>query len=184
MALGRSCSSSMTEEEQQQTVPFELVRYSSFGRKRITVSLESWDMETGPVTPTLKRHCSEAAIAMAAATELESLPQELLVKVICGVNHDDLKQLLFVSKPIAEATSIAREIHFAYRTPKKVRAFRSPAVDFEMEDIETPGAPRAVREYKLLSRKVASDLSVSLFSSPEPAKRKGSLFSDMEIDEM
>ncbi|CAN1149704.1 F-box protein At1g61340 [Linum perenne] len=169
MALGRR-SSSMKKDCPP---PFELVRYRSFGRKRITVDVESWDMETGPSTP-LKRHCSGNNMAVA---ELESLPQELLVKVICGVNHEDLKQLVLVSKPVSEATSIARELHFAYSTPRKVRA----NFDFDIDEIETPRAPRAVRGHKRLSEKDASELSVSLFGSP---KRKGSLFMDMEIDDL
>ncbi|CAN1147586.1 F-box protein SKIP27 [Linum perenne] len=75
---------------------------------------------------------------------LHNLPQDLLIKILCGVNHEDLKQLLLVSKPFTEATSIAKRLHFAYSTPTKVRAFRSSSpVDFELEakEIETPGAP-------------------------------------------
>nr|GEV19832.1 zinc finger, CCHC-type [Tanacetum cinerariifolium] len=36
-------------------------------------------------------------------SNLEALPQEMLVRVLCGVQHDDLRRLFFVSKAIREA---------------------------------------------------------------------------------
>ncbi|CAN1182129.1 F-box protein At1g61340 [Linum perenne] len=132
MALGRRCSSmkaSYVESEVKKRMQFEFVRCSqSFGRKRIPISqnLEFLDdmEETSPrPRAPLKRLCS--------------------IKILCGVNHDDLKQLLLVSKPIVEATSIVKRLHFAYSTPTKVWAFRSSSpFDFESEaeEIKTPGA--------------------------------------------
>ena len=55
---------------------------------------------------------------------LESVPQDILIKVLCGVDHDDLKQLFHVSSTIRDATITARKSHFAYSTPSKVLVFR------------------------------------------------------------
>ncbi|KAG4940008.1 hypothetical protein JHK87_043879 [Glycine soja] len=41
------------------------------------------------------------------------------VQVLCGVNHEDLKELFHVSKTIREATMITKELHFDIKTPKK-----------------------------------------------------------------
>ncbi|CAI0407231.1 unnamed protein product [Linum tenue] len=182
--------------------PFEFGRVRSFGRKRIVISQNlacCWDSEMSPRTP-LKRLCSEPLALGAVMAEIDeqrteeksvlaSLPQDILIKVLCGVNHEDLKQLLLVSKPISEATSIAKESHFAYSTPTKVRAFRSPTIDYdsEIDEIEAPGAPnRAARRLPKpprLSDKEVSDLSVALFSdaSSPPKRKKKGLFMDMEM---
>ncbi|CAL1372676.1 unnamed protein product [Linum trigynum] len=181
--------------------PFEFGRVRSFGRKRIVVSQNlacCWDSEMSPRTP-LKRLCSEPLALDAVMAEIDeqraekksvlaSLPQDILIKVLCGVNHEDLKQLLLVSKSISEATLIAKESHFAYSTPTKVRAFRSPTIDYvsEIDEIEAPGAPnRAARRLPKprLSDKEVSDLSVALFSdaSSPPKRKKKGLFMDMEM---
>ncbi|KAG5234887.1 F-box protein [Salix suchowensis] len=102
------------------------------------------------------------------------------IRVLCGVDHDDLKQLFHVSKVIREATSIAKEWHFAYSTPRKTQAFRTP-IDFgnpsELDEIEAPNAPKQRRSYKSqINRKRFADLSVALFASP----KKG-LFMETEI---
>uniref|UniRef100_A0A453BAS6 Uncharacterized protein n=1 Tax=Aegilops tauschii subsp. strangulata TaxID=200361 RepID=A0A453BAS6_AEGTS len=60
------------------------------------------------------------------------------VKVLCKVNHSDLRQLLLVSKPVSEATVVAKELHFAFATPSKASA------DAEEED-DGPGAPKQHR---------------------------------------
>ncbi|CAL1397825.1 unnamed protein product [Linum trigynum] len=209
MALGRRCSSMNWSSSSyyaacggggKECLPFEFARVRSFGRKRIVISqnLECcWDSEMSPRTP-LKRLCSEPLDAVMAEMDeqqqpeeksvLESLPQDVLIKVLCGVNHEDLKQLLLVSKPISEAAQIAKETHFAYSTPTKVRAFRSPTIDYhsEVDEIEAPGAPcRAARRFPKprLSEKEVSDLSAALFSIDSPPKRnkKKGLFMDVEI---
>ncbi|CAN0920835.1 F-box protein SKIP27 [Linum grandiflorum] len=105
-----------------------------------------------------KRGCSEEGIKK--AHHLQNLPEELLVKVICGVNYPDLKHLLLVSRQMANATSISKEIHFNFTTPFKV-VQAGP----EMETA-TPYAPRALQQLrKRLTAKEASDLTISLFAS-------------------
>ncbi|CAN0921403.1 F-box protein SKIP27 [Linum grandiflorum] len=104
-----------------------------------------------------KRGCSEEEIKK--ADHLQNLPEELLIKVICGVNYPDLKNLLRVSRQMAEATLIAKEIHFNFTTP-----FKGVQAGPEMET--APSAPRALQQLrKRLTAKQASDLAVSLFAS-------------------
>ncbi|GJT30873.1 reverse transcriptase domain-containing protein [Tanacetum coccineum] len=50
-------------------------------------------------------------------SRLEDLPQEVLVKVLCGVEHRDCKSLFYVSHKIREVAILAKEYHFDYTTP-------------------------------------------------------------------
>ncbi|CAN0921096.1 F-box protein SKIP27 [Linum grandiflorum] len=105
-----------------------------------------------------KRGCSEEE-EIKKADHLQNLPEELLVKVICGVNYPDLKNLLLVSRQMVEATLVAKEIHFNFTTPFKV-------VQGGPETGTAPSAPRALQQLrKRLTAKQASDLAVSLFAS-------------------
>lgn len=95
------------------------------------------------------------------------------IRVLCGVEHTDLKQLMLVSKSVMEAVSsfsltisissfliwhwfsdefsdfhiqqalVAKRLHFAYRTPTKVKAFKNNIeIDDDLsEELEAPGAP-------------------------------------------
>ena len=79
---------------------------------------------------------------------LESLPQDILIRILCGVDHDDLKQLFHVSRTIRDATIKTRKSHFAYSTPSKVLVFRD-SLDWEepssFEELQTPNAPKQSR---------------------------------------
>lgn len=117
-----------------------IVRQTSvLGRKRIVVP-------TNPFcTPVLKRSRS---IHLYVPKTIESLPHDLLVQVISKVTHEDLKQLLLVSKDIKEATSTARQLHFAYRTPEAKSRLRD-VDDFGVEDeVDAPNAPMQHRAAK------------------------------------
>ncbi|KAL8460165.1 hypothetical protein ACS0TY_031900 [Phlomoides rotata] len=93
---------------------------------------------------------------------LEDLPQEILIKILCGVEHDDLKKLLFVSKSIKEATLVAKESHFAFSTPKKTVGFQKFDFFNDSIEIEAPKQSRVPR--RRLSPKKLTDISVALFS--------------------
>ncbi|KAM0048764.1 putative F-box-like domain superfamily protein [Helianthus debilis subsp. tardiflorus] len=145
-------------------------RTSSFGRKRIFI-LNEFDIESidsDSVSPTKKR--SVGSGSGCERSLLEALPQDILVKVLCGVEHDDLKRLFRVSKPIREAAMIAKKLHFAYSTPTKVPAFRcsiDPS-EFDGDEIEAPNAPRQSRVARSrLDKKKLASLSVALFASDE-----------------
>lgn len=98
---------------------------------------------------------------------LVSLPQDLLVKILCKVTHEDLKHLILVSKPVNEATLIAKGQHFAYSTPRMKPVFRK-ADDLDLDDDlidsrEVPNAPMRRRVAK--SRIDFGSIAVDLFPS-------------------
>nr|DAD23052.1 TPA_asm: hypothetical protein HUJ06_024515 [Nelumbo nucifera] len=109
------------------------------------------------------------------------------VQVLCGVDHDDLKQLFHVSKTIREATLIAKQSHFAYCTPSKslagVRSFSVVEDSSKLDAEEAPNAPRQQRILgSRLNRKKLADISVALFHSPEEKQwLKNSLLLETEI---
>ncbi|XP_039065080.1 F-box protein SKIP27-like [Hibiscus syriacus] len=143
------------------------------GRKRVGISNEMEEITPATKAPLMKRQCSERIVLMLTADDcheksaLESLPQDVLIRIICGVEHEDLKQLFNVSKSISEATVIAKQSHFAYSTPRKVKAFRT-SIDLEesseLEDIEAPNAPKQRRSHTSINRKKLADISVALFA--------------------
>ncbi|CAJ1961538.1 unnamed protein product [Sphenostylis stenocarpa] len=115
----------------------------SLGRKRVVVSN---DLEPSPqVTTPLKRIRSGEISLNSEMSLFEALPQDLLVKVLCGVDHEDLKQLFHVSITIREATLIAKELHFEFSTPKKKTFAFLNRSDLEnanvYKEIKTPKAP-------------------------------------------
>ncbi|XP_050370357.1 F-box protein SKIP27-like [Argentina anserina] len=184
MALGKKCRS----DSLKRSVSFGGAVGEGFvralGRKRVEI------VELGsPKTP-LKRQrsaCFDFNIDFEdGVPKLEALPREILIKILCGVDHEDLKQLFHVSKAIREATIIAKQWHFAYSTPRKIRAFRTK-IDFsewneDLDEIEAPNAPKQKRLHRALpSRKKLNEISVNLLDSLDEGMRRG-LFMD-EDDE-
>ncbi|KAA8515376.1 hypothetical protein F0562_019013 [Nyssa sinensis] len=103
MALGMTCSSNVNRPNGE--LGLGSVRYTrsfSFGRKRIFIS-NNMDVDATVTTPT-KKQCNE--ILNSEKSLLEALPRDILIRILCGVNHDDLKQLFHVSKSIREAVSL------------------------------------------------------------------------------
>lgn len=153
------------------------VRFTrGLGRKRVEISNdmdETLPIESTISVPLLKRQCSERMMMMMIddyheKSALESLPQDVLIRIICGVDHEDLKQIFNVSKSVREATVIAKRLHFAYSTPRKAKAFRT-SIDLEeesseLDDIEAPNAPRQWRSHRSINRKKLADISVALFA--------------------
>lgn len=142
------------------------VRFTrSFGRKRIVISNEDVELLV-PDSPvkTPKLRCFEPD----EKSVIESLPQEILIRIICGVDHDDLKQLFHVSTAIREATLVAKECHFAYNTPKKTRKYLSP-FDLEnqsdFDELKVPNAPKQRNFKSPFNWEDLSDVSVDLFAS-------------------
>ncbi|PIN18576.1 hypothetical protein CDL12_08765 [Handroanthus impetiginosus] len=147
-----------------------LVRSTSFGRKRVAlsnVSVKFGNYDDYFATSPSKRLCYQDLVFCAEKSSLENLPQEILIRILCGVEHDDLKRLFFVSKAIREATLIAKQTHFAYSTPRKTVGFKNFDFfgDFN-EEVEAPNAPKQSRiPRRRLSAKKLSEISVSLFAS-------------------
>ncbi|XP_055805371.1 F-box protein SKIP27-like [Solanum dulcamara] len=153
MALGKRCGSYGSG----------LVRSTSFGRKRVTV-----DVGFSPTTH-MKKVCSHNSFFNYEKSPLEELPQDILIRILCGVEHDDLKSLFRVSRAIREAIMIAKKLHFEYATPRKTLGFKNAIEDLgEFNDVEAPNAPRQLKVRKLkLSKKKMADISVALFTSED-----------------
>ncbi|CAL9226297.1 unnamed protein product [Arabidopsis halleri] len=169
-------------EEEELELGLGSVRFTrGLGRKRILISSSVCEslsrsaveipvtVESSPV----KRQRSRRTIVSVYSekSRLESLPQDLLIRMICGVDHEDLKSLKLVSKSISEASLVAKMLHFAYSTPKKTRAFRN-SIDIEEisvsshqeDDIEPPIAPNHYRWTKAKRKEQLSSVSVALFT--------------------
>ncbi|XP_038903596.1 F-box protein At4g35930 [Benincasa hispida] len=54
-------------------------------------------------------------------SRLESLPMDLLVKILCHLHHDQLRAVFHVSQRIRKAVLLARQFHFNYTTPDRSR---------------------------------------------------------------
>ncbi|XP_042486871.1 F-box protein At1g61340-like [Macadamia integrifolia] len=176
MALGKSYSSKLksrglnasnVEATDEGLVLVHCTR--AMGRKRIIVSNRT-AMETLPFssnfrTPS-KRRQGMRTIRDDEKSLLEALPEDILVRILCCVYHDDLKQLIQVSKFVRDATLVAKQSHFAYSTPRaKISSLSS---DLEHYSPEAPNAPRQQRcPRSRISRKKLSDISVALFHTPE-----------------
>ncbi|KAI7731076.1 hypothetical protein M8C21_027062 [Ambrosia artemisiifolia] len=91
-------------------------------------------------------------------SRLESLPMELLVKIICHLHHDHLRAVFHVSERVRKAVVIARQLYFNYTTPDRSRqeilcttpqptehwAFVSKG-DGKSKDYKLPITPKAPR---------------------------------------
>ncbi|KAF5475594.1 hypothetical protein F2P56_007386 [Juglans regia] len=191
MALGKRCNTSLRSKRglvAEEALGLGFLRFTGgLGRKRVLVSndLEDSPIDSAPRTPP-KKQCAERMVLDAGRSSLEALPQDILIRVLCGVNHEDLKHLFHVSKVIREATLIAKQSHFAYSTPSKTRAFRT-TIDLEdsneFDDKEAPNAPKLSRRCKpRMSKKKLADISVALFSSMDEEQwPRKSLFMETEI---
>lgn len=152
-----------------ENVGFGLVRSTSFGRKRVCLP-NITDLDFISTTPT-KKLCRQNSFSTCVKSPLEALPQDILIRIVCGVDHDDLKRLFHVSKPIREATLVAKRWHFEYSTPRKTVGFKN-ATDMEnwseCDDAEVPNAPKQSKFPRTrLSRKKLADISVALFTSDD-----------------
>ncbi|CAI9760298.1 unnamed protein product [Fraxinus pennsylvanica] len=166
MALGKKFESIVNRANEGYGLG--LVRSTSFGRKRVALSnfnLEFDGHDSILKTPT-KRQCYEDSFLCSDKSVLEVLPQDVLIRILCGVEHDDLKRLVFVSKTLRDATLIAKHWHFAYSTPRKTIGFQNVDDLGEFNDFEAPNAPKQLRVPRSrLSAKKLTDISVTLFSS-------------------
>ncbi|KAK9071453.1 hypothetical protein SSX86_010022 [Deinandra increscens subsp. villosa] len=54
-------------------------------------------------------------------SRIESLPMELLVKILCHLHHDQLRTVFHVSERVRKAAVIARQFYFNYTTPDRSR---------------------------------------------------------------
>ncbi|CAH9143165.1 unnamed protein product [Cuscuta epithymum] len=71
------------------------------------------NLQKTPKTP-----CAEVC---ESESRLESLPMDLLVKILCHLHHDQLRPVFHVSQKIRKAVIQARQFHFNYTTPDRTR---------------------------------------------------------------
>ncbi|BAF26595.1 F-box protein At4g35930 isoform X1 [Oryza sativa Japonica Group] len=121
-------------------------------------------------------------------SRLESLPLELLIKIICCLHHDQLNIVFHVSKRIRKAVELARQYHFNYTTPDRSRQellqhttplptehwpFMS-RIDGKDVRISTPRTPKAPKHAPRLARLELLDfkpITAVLFPDTFPSKR-------------
>ncbi|KAL2473341.1 F-box protein-like [Forsythia ovata] len=167
MVLGKKCEAIVNRANEEYGMG--LVRSTSFGRKRVALSninLEFDGHDDCILTTSTKRQCYEDSFLCSNKSLLEALPQDILIRILCGVEHDDLKRLVFVSKAIKDATLITKQWHFAYSTPRKTVGFQNVEDLGEFNDVEAPNAPKQSRVPRSrLSAKKLADISVALFAS-------------------
>ncbi|CAH8333227.1 unnamed protein product [Eruca vesicaria subsp. sativa] len=130
------------------------------GRKRILISKSNQENVSNSDQNLRKRSKSETT--KSSNSVLESLHQDILIRVLCHVDHGDLERLKRVSKTIRNAVLEAKKSHFDYTTPKKTLSFRDPLVILDQDsnsnglsDQDEP--PNAPTRMKNVSRE--SDLS-------------------------
>ncbi|CAE6136882.1 unnamed protein product [Arabidopsis arenosa] len=139
------------------------VRFTrGLGRKRILISKSNSNSDRAPAydSPPVKRPSDETTEYNRSL--LESLHQDILIRVLCHVDHEDLATLKRVSKTIRKAVIEAKKSHFDYSTPKKRLPFRDAILVLEEDsdssnqddEMEPPNAP--IRR-RIISRE--SDLS-------------------------
>ncbi|KAF9588746.1 hypothetical protein IFM89_015183 [Coptis chinensis] len=54
-------------------------------------------------------------------SRLESLPMELVIKILCHLNHDQLQAVFHVSTKIREALLVAKNFYFDFKTPPPIQ---------------------------------------------------------------
>ncbi|CAA7020815.1 unnamed protein product [Microthlaspi erraticum] len=132
----------------------EFVKHKKrFGRKRV--------LNSGGKIQDSRNICKKS---VSKTRELEALPQDILIRIICGVEHGDLKQLFNVSKTIREATLIAKKWHFEYSTPRKTLFFRGgfDSMIDTGDEMEVP-LLKKYRRSRITGEKKVSKISVALF---------------------
>ncbi|XP_076929977.1 F-box protein At4g35930-like [Bidens hawaiensis] len=109
-----------------------------------------------PRTPTMPQPVGDESVY---ESRLESLPMELLVKIVCHLHHDQLRAVFHVSERVRKAAVIARQFYFNYTTPDRSRqemlcmatplpTERWPFVskgDGRNKDLKLPSTPKAPR---------------------------------------
>ncbi|XP_020091614.1 F-box protein At1g61340-like [Ananas comosus] len=152
--------------EEQAATSFKFVQGTRIlGRKRVVISSSLDSSSFSSPIPQKRRSCRSR---MERPNRLESLPEDILVRILCKVDHSDLKQLLLVSKSVNQAALIARELHFAFSTPLVKRIFERENEERDSDNEEAPDAPKQRRVARSrIDGKSLSSIAVALFTSPD-----------------
>ncbi|CAM0956882.1 unnamed protein product [Alopecurus aequalis] len=121
-------------------------------------------------------------------SRLESLPLDLLIKIVCYLHHDQLKAVFHVSTRIRKAVELARQHHFNYTTPDRSRQellqnktplptehwpfmSRIDGKDVRVATPRTPKAPRHGRRHSRFKLLDAKPITAVLFPDSLPSNR-------------
>ncbi|XP_031393868.1 F-box protein SKIP27-like isoform X2 [Punica granatum] len=143
MALGEGVKCGVVDGEVEEMLGFGCVKYTrGMGRKRIVIFS---NVETSPddsaMHAPLKRQCSGRLSIESDKSALETLPQDILIRILCGVEHEDLKQLVRVSKSIKEAVSLS--CHSEAMALRLQNPYQNPRI----QDFDWPRGPKRGRRY-------------------------------------
>ncbi|KAL5232234.1 hypothetical protein ABZP36_031010 [Zizania latifolia] len=108
-----------------------------------------------PITP----KTPQSAELFDGHSRLESLPLDLLIKIICYLHHDQLKAVFHVSKRIRMAVVMARQLHFNYTTPDRSR-----------QDLLQNKTPLPTEHWPFMSRIDGKDVRISTPRTPKAPK--------------
>ncbi|KAL6582743.1 hypothetical protein OROMI_004821 [Orobanche minor] len=129
------------------------------------VLFSSYKLQNTPRTPCAVRTESES--------RLESLPIDLLVKILCHLHHDQLRAVFHVSQKIRKAVVIARQFHFNYTTPDRTRQ--------EMLNTMTP---LPTDRWPFMSKGGGKGMPITSPHTPKAPKHGPRPISRLNIDEM
>ncbi|CAL0309130.1 unnamed protein product [Lupinus luteus] len=124
-----------------------------------------------PMNTQLKRVCSDRFTSISESSCLEALPSDILfsiaVKVLFGVDHEDLERLFLVSRTIKEAAEMAEQLHFKYSTPKKktASAFHMLIDVDDAKGFEETEVPYVKKSRSRLTGRNLDSISANLFPS-------------------
>ncbi|KAJ3670285.1 hypothetical protein LUZ60_010609 [Juncus effusus] len=156
----------MAIKRNEQEKSFQFVQGTRIlGRKRVLNPQNAVDSSAffSPVCFTQKRRTRRTQLER--INLLEYLPRDMLVKVLCKVDHSDLKHLILVSKTVSEGALIARETHHLYSTPVK-SIIKGPKNSENYDN--TPSAPKQNRVARSrIEGKDLASVAVVLFSNDE-----------------
>ncbi|KAG6471015.1 F-box protein At1g61340-like isoform X2 [Zingiber officinale] len=156
------CSNYLGSAEESIPAGVKFVRSTStLGRKRVVLSKSADFSPHCGSSSSPKKLCRRST--MERSNHLEALPLDVLVKILCKVDHSDLSQLLLLSKTLSQATSIAKEMHFAFATPISNRVSKEDADGHEEEAPNAPIRHRVTRSR--LSALSLSSITAVLFPS-------------------
>ncbi|KAI6675880.1 hypothetical protein NL676_036676 [Syzygium grande] len=121
----------------------------------------AWRAESAEFRAPLKRQCSVRPLLDGSRkSSLVVLPQDILIRILSHVVHGDLKQLVCMSKTIKEATVVAKQWHFAYTMPTKIRGRRR----------QLSGKTRAFSDKSTHLHRAEANLPNATFLSPSQSQ--------------
>ncbi|MCO5614917.1 hypothetical protein L7F22_069202 [Adiantum nelumboides] len=90
---------------------------------------ECFSPPSTPSTPTSQLHLGLALYEeFDGDSLLEELPFDLLLRIVCCLEHDDLRPVSLACKRLLRAVTIAQRCHFSYTTPNRAKEGKSAQI--------------------------------------------------------